>query len=163
MDSIRSRSKAVPLPPYRRQGGEAYNCCSFSTYVPDVGYWSASRPGRTLPRERTSSTIVFEAGWASELVWPQWLQEESFASTGDRNILSRFVDFYGNWQGGDAIQAKLDAIIFNPIASTIVKSHHCCVQCVRKTCSFKHSSCFMSQFIFPSHFSLRTPVFLMFY
>jgi hypothetical protein len=29
--------------------------------------------------------IVYEAGWASELVWTQRLQEDSFTSTGDRN------------------------------------------------------------------------------
>jgi hypothetical protein len=41
-------------------------------------------------------------------------------------LLSRFVDFHEIWYGGDAIEANLDAIILNPIASTIVKPHHCC-------------------------------------
>jgi hypothetical protein len=31
------------------------------------------------------------------------------------------VDFHDIWWGGDAIQGHLDAIIFNPIASTTLK------------------------------------------
>jgi hypothetical protein len=35
--------------------------------------------------------------------------------------LNRFLDFHEIWYGGDAIQGDLDAVIFNPIASTILK------------------------------------------
>jgi hypothetical protein len=34
---------------------------------------------------------------------------------------SCLVDFYEIWYGGNAIQADLDAIIFNPIALIILK------------------------------------------
>jgi hypothetical protein len=51
-------------------------------------------------------------------------------------FLNCFVHFHGIWEGGDAIQATLDTVIINPIASTIVKSHHCCIQCVFKSCVY---------------------------
>jgi hypothetical protein len=35
-------------------------------------------------------------------------------------VLNHVVD-YEVWEGGDAIQGDLDAIIFNPIASTLLK------------------------------------------
>jgi hypothetical protein len=35
-------------------------------------------------RERPPVPIGWEAGWASELVWTQTLEEKSFASAGDR-------------------------------------------------------------------------------
>jgi hypothetical protein len=35
--------------------------------------------------------------------------------------LNRLVDFHENWYGGNAIQRDLGAIIFNPIASIILK------------------------------------------
>jgi hypothetical protein len=35
--------------------------------------------------------------------------------------LNRFLDFHEIWYGGDAIQGDLDAVIFNPIASIILK------------------------------------------
>jgi hypothetical protein len=35
--------------------------------------------------------------------------------------LNRLVDFHEIWYGGNAIQAELGAIIFNPISSTILK------------------------------------------
>jgi hypothetical protein len=55
-------------------------------------------------------------------------------------LLSRFVDFHGIWYGWDVIQANLDAIILNAIASTIVKSHHCCVFSCSIECSIKVAS-----------------------
>jgi hypothetical protein len=33
------------------------------------GEWSAARPGRTLPPEKTPVPIVQEAGWATGPVW----------------------------------------------------------------------------------------------
>jgi hypothetical protein len=35
--------------------------------------------------------------------------------------LNRSVDFNDIWWGGNAIQVDIDAIIFNPISSTILK------------------------------------------
>jgi hypothetical protein len=43
------------------------------------GDWLASRPGRALPRRKgPPAPIVQEAGWASELVWTQSLEEKFF-------------------------------------------------------------------------------------
>jgi hypothetical protein len=51
----------------------------FSTLVPDAGEWSASPLGRALaPGKGPPVPIVQEAGWASEPVWTQRLEEKSF-------------------------------------------------------------------------------------
>jgi hypothetical protein len=43
------------------------------------GEWSASRPGRALPRGKDPPVpIVQEAGWAPESVWTQTLQENPY-------------------------------------------------------------------------------------
>jgi hypothetical protein len=48
------------------------------TSVLDGGEWSASRPGRALPPAKGPPVpIGQEAGWASELVWTQRLEEKS--------------------------------------------------------------------------------------
>jgi hypothetical protein len=47
--------------------------------------WSASRPGRVLP----PVPIGQEAGWASEVVWTQRIEEKSFVSDGDRIPVAR--------------------------------------------------------------------------
>jgi hypothetical protein len=58
---------------------------SFTTSALDGGVWSASRPGRALPPGKEPRVpIVKEAGWASEPVWTQRLEEKLFASAGDR-------------------------------------------------------------------------------
>jgi hypothetical protein len=41
-------------------------------------------PAALYPRERPSVLIVREAGWASELVWTQTLEEKSFRWVGLR-------------------------------------------------------------------------------
>jgi hypothetical protein len=41
-------------------------------------------PGKGLP-----VPIVQEAGWASEPIWPQRLEEKSFAPAGDRTLIAR--------------------------------------------------------------------------
>jgi hypothetical protein len=47
------------------------------------------------PRERTPVPTGYEAGWASELVWTQRLEEKSFASAGDRTqVLQAVVIHY---------------------------------------------------------------------
>jgi hypothetical protein len=56
-----------------------------------VGEWPASHPGRALhPGKGSPVPIGHEAGWASEPVWTQRLEEKFFASAGDR-ILDRPV------------------------------------------------------------------------
>jgi hypothetical protein len=56
-----------------------YSSYSFSTSALDGGEWSVSRPGRAfLPQEKEPPVpIVQEAGWASEPVWTQRLEEKS--------------------------------------------------------------------------------------
>jgi hypothetical protein len=56
------------------------------------------------PRPRFASAkgppvpIVQEAGWASEPVWTQRLEEESFAPAGDGTPIARsLVRHYTNW------------------------------------------------------------------
>jgi hypothetical protein len=54
-----------------------YSSYSFTTSALDGGEWSASRPGRALPPGKGPSVhIVQEAGWASEPVWTQRLEEK---------------------------------------------------------------------------------------
>jgi hypothetical protein len=56
----------------------------------DGGEWSASRPGRVLPPGREPPVpTVQEAAWAPEPVWTQGLEEENFASAGDRTSIAR--------------------------------------------------------------------------
>jgi hypothetical protein len=55
--------------------------------------WSASRPGRALP----PVPLGQEAGWASELVWTQRLEEKSVSSAGGRtqvvqSVVSHYTD-----------------------------------------------------------------------
>jgi hypothetical protein len=44
---------------------------------------------RFTPGDRTPVPIVQEAGWASEPVWTQGLEEKSFDSAGDRTSIAR--------------------------------------------------------------------------
>jgi hypothetical protein len=54
-----------------------YSSYSFTTSVLHGGEWSGSRPGRALPPEiGLPVPIVQEAGWASEPVWTQSLEEK---------------------------------------------------------------------------------------
>jgi hypothetical protein len=56
-----------------------YSSYSFTISAVDGGEWSATRPGRALPPGKGPPVpIVHEAGWASEPVWTQRLQEKSF-------------------------------------------------------------------------------------
>jgi hypothetical protein len=53
------------------------------------GEWSASRPGRALPPGKGPPVpIVQEAGWTSEPVWTQRLEEKFFAPAGDRTSIA---------------------------------------------------------------------------
>jgi hypothetical protein len=63
--------------PCRWQGGEAHSSASFFTSALDGSEWSASRPGRALPRGKDPPVpIVQETGWAPELVWTQEAREK---------------------------------------------------------------------------------------
>jgi hypothetical protein len=60
---------------------------------------SASRPDRCFPPGKGPPVpIVQEAGWASELVWTQRLEEISFPSAGDRTpVVQSVVRRYTDW------------------------------------------------------------------
>jgi hypothetical protein len=67
-----------------------YSSYSFTTSALDGGERSASHPGRDLPPgKQPPVSTVQEAGWAPEPVWTQRLEEESFASAGDRTSIAR--------------------------------------------------------------------------
>jgi hypothetical protein len=44
------------------------------------------------PGEGISVPTVQEAGWDSELIWTQRLEEKSFASAGDRSVVRHYMD-----------------------------------------------------------------------
>jgi hypothetical protein len=70
-------------------GDRRYSSYSFTTSALDGGEWSAPRPGRASPGKGPPVPIGQEAGWASEEVWTQKLQEKSFASARDRTPIAR--------------------------------------------------------------------------
>jgi hypothetical protein len=73
------KGKAVPLRSIEAHlGDRRYSSYSFLTSALDGGEWSASRPGRALPPGKEPPlAIVQEAGWASEPVWTQRLEENN--------------------------------------------------------------------------------------
>jgi hypothetical protein len=83
--------EGVPLHAMKAPGGGGrYSSYSFSTSALDGGEWSASRPGRALPLGTGPTVpIVQEAGWASEPVWTQRLEEKS--SVGNRTPVVQSV------------------------------------------------------------------------
>jgi hypothetical protein len=65
-----------------------YSSYPFSTLALDGGEWSASRLGPALPpRKGPPVPIVQEAGWASEPVWTQRLQEKSSTCQGSSLVV----------------------------------------------------------------------------
>jgi uncharacterized membrane protein len=61
------------------QGERKYSSYSLTSSALDGGEWSASRPGSALPPGKGSPvTTVQEAGWATEPVWTQRVEEKSF-------------------------------------------------------------------------------------
>jgi hypothetical protein len=71
--------------PRRRLCGEEVQLLLILNLGTRWGEWSASYPGRALtPGKGPPVPIVQEAGWASEPVWTQRIEEKSFASAGDR-------------------------------------------------------------------------------
>jgi hypothetical protein len=74
------------------KGERKYSSYSCLTSALDGDEWSASRPGCSLPpRKGPTIPIVQEAGWASELVWTQRLEEISFAYAEDRTPVVQSV------------------------------------------------------------------------
>jgi hypothetical protein len=64
-----------------------YSSYSFSTSALDGGEWLASRSGRALvPGKGPPVPTVQEAGWASEPVFTQRLEEESFRHCRDQPL-----------------------------------------------------------------------------
>jgi hypothetical protein len=87
---IYMKAKAVPLHATKALGGRRYSAYSFSTSGLYGGEWSASRSGRALaPGTRPPVPTVQEAGCATEPVWTQRLEEESFTSAGDRTSIAQ--------------------------------------------------------------------------
>jgi hypothetical protein len=79
-----------------------YSSYSFSTSSLDGGEWSVSCLGRTLaPGKRPQIPIVQEAGWVSELVWTQRLQDKSFhlcrGSDLNRPVVQPIARQYTDW------------------------------------------------------------------
>jgi hypothetical protein len=91
--------KAVPLLHASDKGEKRYSSYSLLTSSVIGGEWSALRPGRALPpRKGPAVLIVWEAGWAPELVWTQRLEAKCFASAGDRiPVVQSVVRHYSDW------------------------------------------------------------------
>jgi hypothetical protein len=67
-----------------------YSSYSFMTSALDGSQWSASRPRRALPPGKELPVpIGQEAGWASEPVWTQRLEEKFSAPVRDRTSIAR--------------------------------------------------------------------------
>jgi hypothetical protein len=64
--------------PMEAQGERIYSSYSFMSLALDGSEWSASRLCRALPGKGPPVPIVQEAGWASEPVWTERLEEKSF-------------------------------------------------------------------------------------
>jgi hypothetical protein len=72
-----------------------YSSYSLPTSALDGGEWSASRPGRALALGKGPTVpIVQEAGWTSELVWTQRLQEKSLVLPGIEPWMSSLQSDY---------------------------------------------------------------------
>jgi hypothetical protein len=82
--SLKFRFKAVPQHSMMALGGEEVYLLLIIDLGTRLWEWSASRPGRALPRKGPPVPIVQEARWAPELVWTLRLEEKLFASAGDR-------------------------------------------------------------------------------
>jgi hypothetical protein len=71
--------------------GEDYSYYSFLTSALEEVSGQRHAPTAIYPRQRTLSAIVQEAGWASELVWTQRLEEKYFAFAEDRTPVVQSV------------------------------------------------------------------------
>jgi hypothetical protein len=95
IDKSKSKGK---LSRYSHAGAKEqrrYSSYSFTTSALDGDERLASRPGRALaPGKGPPVPIVQEAGWASEPVWTQRIEEKSFASAGDRTPVVQHGSIY---------------------------------------------------------------------
>jgi hypothetical protein len=72
------------------KGERGYSSYSFLTSALNGGKWSVPRLGIALPRGKgPAEPTGYEAGWASELICTQRLEEKSFASVWDRTTVAR--------------------------------------------------------------------------
>jgi hypothetical protein len=116
-------------------GERMHSSYSFTTSALDGGEWSASRPGRALaPGKGPPVPIVHEAGWASEPVWTQRLEEKSFrlcrGSNLDRRVVQSVVRHYTDW----ATRLTSTRYVFSNLMSYVeclnfkvkhlIRSHH---------------------------------------
>jgi hypothetical protein len=85
------QSKAVPLHAMVALGGRGSIAPTHSWPRHQMGVSGQSHaPAALYPRGNDPSVpIVQEAGWASEPVWTQRLEEKSFAPAGDRTPIAR--------------------------------------------------------------------------
>jgi hypothetical protein len=88
--------------PRSRLGERRYSSYSFSTSALDGGEWSASRPVCALaPGKGPPVPTAQEAGWASEPVWTQRLEEKSFrlwrGLNLDRPVVQPVARHYTDW------------------------------------------------------------------
>jgi hypothetical protein len=79
---VSKSKKFVPQPPWIRQRGRSFSLYSFLTWTLD-GMSDQRRPCFS-PGKAPPVPIGLEAGWAPEPVWTQRLEEQFFASAGDR-------------------------------------------------------------------------------
>jgi hypothetical protein len=89
----RSNKKCSRYTPWRRLGWvEVFCSYSFLTSALNGGEWSASLPCRPLPPGKGPPVPVGQwAGWASEPVWTQRLEEKPSVSVRDRTPVVQSV------------------------------------------------------------------------
>jgi hypothetical protein len=97
LEKLSKESKAVPLHAMVALGGRGgiAPICSWPRY--EIGV-SGQRhaPAALCPGESTLDPIVQVAGWASEPVWTQRLDDKSFAPAGDRTPIARSSSPYSD-------------------------------------------------------------------
>jgi hypothetical protein len=105
VQSIRKINKAVLLSSCRRQGGEEYSSYSILiSALERVKVVSITPQPHFTPGKGTSVLTGQEAGWASELVWTQKLEEKSFFPARDRtpvvqSAVRHYTDSYPALRG----------------------------------------------------------------
>jgi hypothetical protein len=125
-------------------GERRYSCYSYLTSALDGGEWSAWRLGRPLPSGKGPSVpIGQEAGWASEPVWTQRLEEKSSAPVGDRTpVVQPVVRHYTAWATAapynlySSLNIRLQGVPLN-VDPTTTACHwhwHLLVCCLGFTC-----------------------------
>jgi hypothetical protein len=78
----KTKVKQSRYTPWKRLGGEGYSSFSFLTSALDGVSGQRHAPAALYPGKGPPVRIVQEAGWATEPVWTQRLQEKFLASDG---------------------------------------------------------------------------------